>query len=44
MNIQQFLLIFFARKRPAIAVFVLTLMTTFTLSLILPKTKPPILW
>ena len=38
MNIQQFLLIFLARKRPAIAVFAVTLFNTLALSLILPKT------
>lgn len=38
MNIQQFILIFLARKYPAIAVFAVTLLTTLALSLILPKT------
>ncbi|HEY6527200.1 MAG TPA: chain length determinant protein EpsF [Cellvibrionaceae bacterium] len=38
MNIQQFLLIFLARKRPAIAVFAVTVLTALVVSLILPKT------
>ncbi len=38
MSIQQFLLIFFARKGPAIAVFLVTVLTALALSLVLPKT------
>lgn len=38
MSIQQFLLIFFARKGPAIAVFAVTVLTALGLSLVLPKT------
>lgn len=38
MSIQQFLLIFFARKGPAIAVFAVTVLTALALSLVLPKT------
>lgn len=38
MSIQQFLLIFLARKWPAIAVFAVTVITTLGLSLYLPKT------
>ncbi|HMW50238.1 MAG TPA: chain length determinant protein EpsF, partial [Cellvibrionaceae bacterium] len=38
MSIQQFLLIFFARKGPALAVFAVTVLTAIGLSIILPKT------